>query len=53
MLGFQQTMIKTMKRANVIFWANGRGTHDERHAALLCGLEEDDLNGEREEEEEG
>ncbi len=52
-LGFRQTTIKTMRRADVILWANGRGTHDKCHAARLRGLEEDDLNGETEEEEEG
>jgi hypothetical protein len=52
-LDFRQTTIKTMRRADVILRANGRGTCDERRAARLCGLEEYDLNGETEEEEEG
>ncbi len=41
-----------MRRADVILWANGRGTCKKCHARLH-GLEEDDLNGETEEEEEG
>ncbi len=53
MLGFQQTTIKTMRRADVILRANGRGTRDERRAARLRRLEEDDLNGKTEEEEKG
>jgi hypothetical protein len=52
-LGFQQTTIKTMRTADVILWVNGHGTCDKRRAARLCGLEEDDLNGEMEEKEEG
>jgi hypothetical protein len=52
-LGFRQTTIKTMSRADVILWATGRGTRDERRTAHLCELEEDDLNGETDEEEEG
>ena len=42
-----------MRRADVILWANGCGTRDKCLAARLCGLEEDDLTGEMEEEEEG
>jgi hypothetical protein len=53
MLGFRQTTIKTMRRADVILCANGRGTRDKLRAARLRGMEEDDLNGETEEEEEG
>ncbi len=49
-LGFRQTTIETMRRADVILRANGRGTRNERR---VRGLEEDDLNGETEEEEEG
>jgi hypothetical protein len=52
-LGFRQTTIKTMRRADVILRANGRGTCNECRAAHLRGLEEDDLNGKMEEEEEG
>jgi hypothetical protein len=52
-LGFQQTTIKTMRRADVIVQVNGRGTCNKRHATRLCGLEEDDLNAETEEEEDG
>jgi hypothetical protein len=52
-LGFRQTTIETMRRADVILRSNGRGTRKERRAAHLRGLEEDDLNGEMEEEEEG
>jgi hypothetical protein len=51
--GFRQTTIKTMNRADVIFWANGRGICNKCRAARLRGLEEDDLNGETEEEEKG
>jgi hypothetical protein len=49
-LDFRQTTIKTMRRADVILRVDGRGTRDERRAARLRGLEEDDLNGETEEE---
>jgi hypothetical protein len=34
-LGFRQTTIETMNRADVILRANGRGTLDERRAAHL------------------